>query len=72
MLINVFPSKAEEEKAKAAVLFAGKEKGGAKVSVVPSKEKKTKLKRRDEVEPPVFIGKPALLYMRERENLDIQ
>ncbi|XP_029311120.1 sperm-associated antigen 17-like isoform X2 [Cottoperca gobio] len=57
--------KAEEEKEKAGPPSASKDKGGAKVSdkkgkcpsspVGPSKEKKTKLKRRDDVEPPKFI-----------------
>lgn len=52
---------------KAVPPSAKKDKGGANVSdkkgktppppVGPSKEKKTKLKRRDDVEPPVFIGK---------------
>ncbi|XP_070710647.1 sperm-associated antigen 17 [Pempheris klunzingeri] len=56
---------AEELKAKANPPSASKDKGGAKVSdkkgknrpspVGPSKEKKTKLKRRDDVEPPKFI-----------------
>ncbi|XP_042368348.1 sperm-associated antigen 17 [Plectropomus leopardus] len=55
---------AEEEKAKTGPYSAGKDKAGAKVSdkkgksshspVTPSKEK-TKLKRRDDVEPPKFI-----------------
>ncbi|XP_059211469.1 sperm-associated antigen 17 isoform X3 [Centropristis striata] len=55
---------AEEKKAKAGPPSASKEKGGAKVSdkkgksppspVLPSKEK-TKLKRRDDVEPPKFL-----------------
>lgn len=58
---------AEDEKAKAGPPSAGKDKGGAKVAdkkgksqpspVGQSKEKKTKLKRRDDVEPPKFIGK---------------
>ncbi|XP_045921356.1 sperm-associated antigen 17 isoform X4 [Micropterus dolomieu] len=57
---------AEEEVVKAVPPSAKKDKGGANVSdkkgktppppVGPSKEKKTKLKRRDDVEPPVFIG----------------
>ncbi|KAM9335587.1 sperm-associated antigen 17 [Symphorus nematophorus] len=56
---------AEEEKAKAGPVSASKSKGGAKASdkkgksppspVEQSKEKKTKLKRRDDVEPPKFL-----------------
>ncbi|XP_044039721.1 sperm-associated antigen 17 isoform X2 [Siniperca chuatsi] len=56
---------AEEEMANAGPPSASKDKGGAKVSdkkgksppspVGPSKEKKTKLRRRDDVEPPIFI-----------------
>lgn len=34
-------------------------KGKAQPSEAPSPEKKTKLKRRDEVEPPTFIGNIA-------------
>lgn len=55
-----------EEKAKARAPSASKDKGGAKVSDKkeknppspgPSKDKKTKFSRRDDVEPPKFIGK---------------
>ncbi|XP_063756379.1 sperm-associated antigen 17 [Eleginops maclovinus] len=56
---------AEEEKADAGPPSVNKDKGGTKVSdkkgknppspVGPSKEKKTKLKRRDDVEPPKYI-----------------
>lgn len=59
--------KTEEEKGQAAPPSATKDKGGAKTSdkksknvtspEEPSKEKKTKLKRRDDVDPPKFIGK---------------
>lgn len=65
----IFPHifKAEEEKANVDPPSVNKDKGGAKVTdkkgksppspVGPSKEKKTKLKRRDDVEPPKYIGK---------------
>ncbi|KAI4808604.1 hypothetical protein KUCAC02_000658 [Chaenocephalus aceratus] len=56
---------AEEEKANVDPPSVNKDKGGAKVTdkkgtsppspVGPSKEKKTKLKRRDDVEPPKYI-----------------
>lgn len=59
--------KTEEVKTKAGPPASGKDKGGAKgpdkkgksppSPVGNSKEKKTKLKRRDDVEPPEFIGK---------------
>ncbi|XP_051284825.1 sperm-associated antigen 17 isoform X4 [Dicentrarchus labrax] len=55
--------KAEEEKAKAGPPSVNKDKGGAKDKkgksppspVAMAKEKKTKLKRREDVEPPTFI-----------------
>ncbi len=65
--------KAEEEKGKEAPPPASKNKV-AKVSdkknknqsscEEPSKEKKTKLKRRDDVEPPNFIGINFLLSLK--------
>ncbi|XP_037613814.1 sperm-associated antigen 17 isoform X2 [Sebastes umbrosus] len=57
-------AKQAEEKAKARAPSASKDKGGAKVSDKkernppspgPSKDKKTKFSRRDDVEPPKFI-----------------
>lgn len=62
-VIFVHLFKTEEEKAKTGPTSASKDKGGAKVSDKKGKsppspeEKKTKLKRRNDVEPPKFIGK---------------
>lgn len=56
--------KAEREKSMETPSYKSKDKGGAKDKkgkgppspAGPSKEKKTTLKRRDDVEPPKFIG----------------
>lgn len=62
-VIFVHLFKTEEERAEAGPTSASKDKGGAKVSDKKGKsppspeEKKTKLKRRNDVEPPKFIGK---------------
>ncbi len=62
-VIFVHLFKTEDEKAKAVPTSASKDKGGTKASDKKGKsppspeEKKTKLKRRNDVEPPKFIGK---------------
>lgn len=76
----------ENSKDKAGPGSASKEKGGAKVPdkktknpltpTEPSREKKTTLKRRGDVEPPKFIGmciewECVCLYAHRRVNLDI-
>lgn len=54
------PAKAEKGKGK------GKDKKGkAQPSAAESQEKKTKLKRRDEVEPPTFIGSTCRMLLHQ-------